>query len=129
MINEFYTVTTFEYTAEARVMQGKFMSEGIEVFLRDQYTVDVDPLVSNAIGGVKLQVHLQDKEAAIALYNELREYEVDRKRNRIICPNCNENKVLIAPPKKKLLYLLFPFFEPKVYLCNVCGETFKSKKD
>ncbi|AXG68501.1 hypothetical protein KORDIASMS9_00716 [Kordia sp. SMS9] len=129
MKNDFYTVTTFEYTAEARVMQGKFMSEGIEVFLRDQYTVDVDPFVSNAIGGVKLQVHLQDKEAAIALYNELREYEVDRKRNRIICPNCNENKVLIAPPKKNLLYLLFPFIEPKRYQCNVCGEIFKPEEN
>jgi hypothetical protein len=129
MKNDFYTVASFEYTAEAQVMKGKFMSEGIEVFLKDEHTLDTDPLVSNAIGGVKLQVHVQDKEAAIELYNELREYEVDRQRNRIICPNCNENKVLIAPPKKKLLYMLFPFFEPKRYMCNVCGEIFKPKKD
>lgn len=129
MKNDFYTVATFEYTAEAQVMKGRFESQGIEVFLRDEYTVDTDPMVSHAIGGVKLQVHLEDKEAAIELYNELREYEKDRKGNRVICPNCNENKVLIAPLQKKLLYLLFPFFEPKRYLCNVCGEIFKPNNE
>ena len=125
MKNDFYTVTSFEYTAEAQVMKGKFMSHGIEVFLKDEHTVDVDPLVSHAIGGVKLQVHLQDKEAAIELYNELREYEVDRRRSRIICPACEKDRVLIAPPRKNLLYMLFPFFEPKRYECANCGEIFK----
>lgn len=125
MKNDFYTVAAFEYTADAQVMKGKFQSEGIEVFLKDEHTVDVDPLVSHAIGGVKLQVHLQDKEKAIALYNELREYEVDPKGQRIICPACNENRVLIAAPKKNLWYLLFPFFEPKRYECANCGEIFK----
>jgi len=129
MENEFYTIATFEYTAEAQVMKGRFMSQGIEVFLKDQYTVDVDPMVSHAIGGVKLQVHAQDKEQGIALYNELREYEVDRKRNRVICPKCKGNRVLIAPSRKSLLYLLFPFFEPKRYLCNTCGEIFKPKEN
>ncbi|EDP98523.1 DUF2007 domain-containing protein [Kordia algicida OT-1] len=127
MKNDFYTVASFEYTAEAQVMKGKFMSHGIEVFLKDEHTIDVDPLVSHAIGGVKLQVHLQDKEAAIELYNELREYEVDRRGSRIICSACGGNRVLVAPPRKNLLYLLFPFFEPKRYLCNDCGEIFKQE--
>ncbi|WP_420570795.1 DUF2007 domain-containing protein [Kordia sp.] len=125
MKNDFYTVASFEYTAEAQVMKGKFMSHGIEVFLKDEHTIDVDPLVSHAIGGVKLQVHLQDKEAAITLYNELREYEVDKHRVRIVCPNCGKNRIIIAPPKKSMLYLLFPFFEPKRYECIDCGEIFK----
>ncbi|QHI37902.1 hypothetical protein IMCC3317_32850 [Kordia antarctica] len=125
MNNEFYTIASFEYTAEAQVMKGKFMSEGIEVFLKDEHTLDVDPLVSHAIGGVKLQVHAKDRKQAIALYNELREYEVDRNRNRIICPNCESDRVLIAPPKKSLLYMLFPFFEASRYMCSNCAEIFK----
>jgi DNA-directed RNA polymerase subunit RPC12/RpoP len=127
MKNDFYTIASFEYTAEAQVMKGKFESQRIEVFLKDEHTIDVDPLVSHAIGGVKLQVHLQDKEAAIALYNELREYEKDRQGNRIICPNCGSNRVVVAPPKKSIYYLLFPFLEPKRYQCIDCNEIFKTK--
>lgn len=127
MENDFYTVAAFEYTAEAQVMKGKFESQGIAVFLKDEHTLDADPLISNAIGGVKLQVHLKDKEAAIALYKEIREYEVDRYGNRIICPNCKKDRVLIAPPRKNLRYMLFPFFEPTRYLCGECGEIFNKK--
>jgi ribosomal protein S27AE len=127
MENDFYTVAAFEYTAEAQVMKGKFESQGIGVFLKDEHTLDADPLISNAIGGVKLQVHLKDKEAAIALYKEIREYEVDRNGRRIICPKCGEDKVLIAPPRKSLLYMLFPFFEPTRYMCGECGEIFNKK--
>ncbi|MBC8755613.1 DUF2007 domain-containing protein [Kordia sp. YSTF-M3] len=125
MKNEFFTIAAFEYTAEAQVMKGKFMSQGIEVFLKDEYTVDVDPMVSHAIGGVKLQVHVNDKEQAIALYNELREYETDPRGNPISCPKCEGERILIAPSKKSILYLLFPFFEPNRYICSNCGEIFK----
>lgn len=127
MENDFYTIAAFEYTAEAQVMKGKFESHGIAVFLKDEHTLDADPLISNAIGGVKLQVHIKDKEAAIALYKEIREYEVNRDGSRIVCPKCGEDKVLIAPPRKSLLYMLFPFFEPTRYMCGECGEIFNKK--
>lgn len=123
--NEFYTIAAFDYTAEAQVMKGKFMSHGIEVFLKDEHTLDADPLISQAIGGVKLQVRGKDRDEAIALYNELREYEVDKQGNRIVCPKCEGDRILIAPSKKSILYLLFPFFEPTRYQCSNCNEIFK----
>jgi DNA-directed RNA polymerase subunit RPC12/RpoP len=125
MENEFFTIATFEYTAEAQVMKGRFMSQGIEVFLKDEYTVDVDPMVSHAIGGVKLQVHAKDSAAAIELYNEIREYETDPHGNPIACPECEGERILIAPSKKSIVYLLFPFFEPNRYICSNCNEIFK----
>lgn len=127
MENDFYTIASFEFTAEAQVMKGRFESQGIEVFLKDEHTLDADPLISHAIGGVKLQVHVKDKATAIELYNELREYEVERQGNRVTCPNCEKNRVLIAPPRKNLLYMLFPFFEPTRYQCGECGEIFNKK--
>jgi DNA-directed RNA polymerase subunit RPC12/RpoP len=126
MENEFFTIAAFDYTAEAQVMKGKFMSHGIEVFLKDEHTLDADPLISQAIGGVKLQVRRKDSAEAIALYNELREYEVDRQGKRITCPKCQEDRVLIAPTKKSIFYLLFPFFESTKYQCSKCSEIFKS---
>ena len=81
MENDFYTIASFEYSADAQILKGKLMSEDIEVFLKDQYTVDTEPLESHAIGGVKLQVNLHDQEKALAIYNEFREYETDANGN------------------------------------------------
>ena len=106
MQNEFYTIASFEYTAEAQMLKGKFISEDIEVFLKDEHTVDVDPLISNAIGGVKLQVRSKDKEKALKIYNNWREYEKDEFGKPIRCINCKSERVIIAVPSKKIIYLL-----------------------
>ncbi|NJW54799.1 DUF2007 domain-containing protein, partial [Salinimicrobium sp. CDJ15-91] len=52
----FSTVAVFQYSAEAQIIKGRLESEGINSFLVDNHTIDTDPLVSNAIGGVKLKV-------------------------------------------------------------------------
>ncbi len=59
MKNEiFSTVAVFQYSSEAQIIKGRLESDGIEVFLADNLTIDTDPLVSNAIGGVKLKYAL-----------------------------------------------------------------------
>jgi len=42
-------------------------SEGIDCFLKDELTINSDPLISNAIGGVKLQVQEEDYARAYEL--------------------------------------------------------------
>lgn len=61
------TLTTFEYPFEAQVIKSKLVSEGIYVFLKDEMTVQVDNFLSNAIGGVKLQVYEKDVEKSLEL--------------------------------------------------------------
>ena len=53
---EFYTLAAFEYVADVQILKGRLEADGIPVFLRDENTLNSDPLISNAIGGVKLQV-------------------------------------------------------------------------
>ncbi|MBC7655284.1 MAG: DUF2007 domain-containing protein, partial [Oligoflexus sp.] len=48
----FKIIATYQYTSEAIIFKGKLESEGIEVFMRDNNTVDTNPLYSNAVGGV-----------------------------------------------------------------------------
>ena len=52
MEQEFYTLGAFEYVADVQIIKGKLESEGIKVFLRDENTLNTDPLISSAIGGV-----------------------------------------------------------------------------
>lgn len=121
MEGKFYTLCSFEYVADVQIVKGKLESEGIPVFLRDENTLNSDPMISHAIGGVKLQVYSKDKERAIAIYNEIRAYAQDEFGNPIACPNCKSQKSEAYYERKGIFYKLFPFFEKRKYKCLHCG--------
>lgn len=121
MNQEFYTLATFEFAAETLIIQGKLESEGIPVFLVDENTVNSDPLISNAIGGIKLQVYTEDKERALNIYNEIRAYAKDDNGNLIVCSNCKAQKSDAFYNRKSIFHRLFPFFEKRKYRCNQCN--------
>lgn len=121
MESKFYQLASFEYVADVQIIKGKLESEGIPVFLRDENTLNSDPLISNAIGGVKLQVYFKDKERAIEIYNEIRAYAIDDYGKPIACPNCKALKSEPYYNRKGVFYKLFPFFEKRKYKCLNCG--------
>lgn len=121
MNSEFHTLGTFEFPADVQIIKAKLESEGIPVFLRDETTINSDPLISSAIGGVKLQVYSSDRERARAIYDEVRSYATDADGNPIVCPNCKATKSEIYYSRKGIFYKLFPFFESKKYKCMQCN--------
>jgi hypothetical protein len=121
MKREFYTLGAFEYVADVQIIKGCLESEGIPVFLRDEHTLTSDPIISNAIGGVKLQVYVQDMERALGIYNEIRGYALDSNGEPIPCPNCKAKKLESYYKGATLFYKLFPFFEKKKYKCLNCN--------
>ena len=121
MNQKFSTIASFDYPADVQILKGKLESEGIPVFLRDENTLNSDPLISNAIGGVKLQVYSEDKEKALAIYNEIRAYAIDDSGNPVECPNCKAQKSEAYYERKGLFNKLFPFFEKRKYKCLNCG--------
>ncbi|CAM1345335.1 putative signal transducing protein [Tenacibaculum amylolyticum] len=126
-MREDYTIlAVFEYSTEAQVVKSKLDSENISTMLMDEKTIDSDPLISQAIGGVKLLVYNEDLEKASKVYNEIRRYEKDAKGNDIHCPSCNSNRILVADiQRKNFFYMLFPFFESQKLICNDCKTIFK----
>lgn len=68
--NHFVTVLIVHYSHETAIIRGRLEAEGIECNLVDELTVQVNPLYSNAVGGVKLQVRESDFEKT---YNILKE--------------------------------------------------------
>ena len=125
MNDNYKILAVFEYSTEAHVTKSKLDSEGFDTLLMDEKTIDSDPLISNAIGGVKLLVHKNDYEKAAVIYNEIRTYQKDENGNDILCTNCKSNRVLIAPiQRKNVFYMLFPFFEKTRHICNDCKTIF-----
>ena len=64
------TVVSFVYPHELGIPQSLLESEGIECFVRDEFTVTVHPFYSNAIGGIKLQVRENDAQRAMDILIE-----------------------------------------------------------
>jgi len=128
------TIARFQYTSEAIIIQGRLEAEGIRTFLADSLTIDTDPLVSNAIGGVKLQVWEEDVEKAKAVLDEISRYSVDDNGNAIQCPKCENNKVEMVTSifdiksffafMVGLFSLSLPLYMKQKYRCSKCGFEF-----
>ena len=125
MNSNYKILAVFEYSTEAHVTKSRLDADGFKTMLMDEKTIDSDPLISNAIGGVKLLVHQNDFEKAAKIYTEIRTYQKDKNGNNLFCANCNSNRILIAPlHRKNVFYMLFPFFEKTRYRCNDCKTVF-----
>lgn len=66
----FITVLTSQQPIQLAIIHGRLESEGIECFIMDELTIQVQPFYSNAIGGAKLQVHEKDLELANEILRE-----------------------------------------------------------
>ncbi|GAB1855264.1 hypothetical protein MHTCC0001_00970 [Flavobacteriaceae bacterium MHTCC 0001] len=137
MSDTFKTIARYQYSSEAQIIKGRLESEGIQVFLSDNLTIDTDPLVSNAIGGVKLKVLSRDALKAQHILETIKKYSVDDEGNTIHCPNCNSEKVeLFSTIKdvKSLFWFIFgvlfsslPFYTRHKYKCEDCKTEFDIK--
>lgn len=137
MSNTFKTIARFQYSTEAQIIKGRLEAEGIQVFLSDNFTIDTDPLVSNAIGGVKLKVLSQDAMQAQHILETISKYSVDDDGNAIHCPNCNSKKVELFSTIKDVksffafvfgvLFSTLPISAKHKYRCETCNTEFEIK--
>ena len=137
MSNTFKTIAKFQYSSEAQIFKGRLESEGIQVFLSDNLTIDTDPLVSNAIGGVKLKVLSEDALKARHILDSIQKYSIDDEGKAIKCPNCNGEQVelfsTIKDFKSFFSFLIgfffgtLPFHTRFKYRCEACKNEFDIK--
>ena len=123
MKDSFTTVAVFQYSAEAQIIKGRLEAENINVFLADEYTVDTDPLVSNAIGGVKLQVYTEQVEAA---RNIIRTVDAGLLVEPIVCSGCKSSNFSLRVNIKNLFLKLIPVNGKFEYSCADCNTNFKA---
>ena len=63
----FIAVRSYDNYISAHIILGRLKEEYINCFLQDEYSVTIDPFLSNAIGGIKLMVAESQAERAIEL--------------------------------------------------------------
>jgi hypothetical protein len=132
---EFILLQTFNNYIDAHIVMGRLEEEGIQCWLKDENTVTINPIWTNAVGGIKLMVSEIQYERASHL---LRQY-VEEKKSRLACPNCKSNNIdLVSSPRKAVNWFsaLAGFFfgdyaiaAEKTWHCFDCKADFEEPVD
>ena len=65
----FILLRSFDNYIPAHIAMGRLKEEYINCYLQDEYSVTIDPFLSNAIGGIKLMVAETQVERALEILN------------------------------------------------------------
>ena len=134
MEEKYILVGRYQYTSEALIYKGKLESEGVDVFIRDNNTVDANPLYSNAIGGVKLFVNREDEKKTYSILSQISEFSLDENNQLMKCPKCGAEEIDMITSVKdikslilyvfSMLLVLLPFYSKHKYKCRMCNFEF-----
>lgn len=137
MQDTFTTIAVFQYTSEAEIIKGRLEADGISVFLSDNHTIDTNPFVSNAIGGVKLKVLSAQEKEAKAILNSISTYSLNNDGQALKCPNCHKTQIeLFSTIKDFKSFINFlgdfifgslPFHTRYNYRCKDCQTEFPTE--
>ncbi len=126
----FVPVSSCRDYIEASILQGRLQEEEIHCWLKDEYTVTIDPILTNALGGIKLMVPEAQAGRARELLNKFKQ----ERMAGIRCPRCgSHNMELVTTPRKASnwfwtifggLLASFSLAGDKVYHCFDCSEEF-----
>ena len=122
-------IRSFDNYIYANILLSRLKDAGIDCYLKDENTITIDPLLSPAIGGMKLMVHTADLARANQLLDQ---FENDFLRT-LSCPNCHNNAIQRLVKKSGPANAVAAFFtkllhgsettETIVYRCSSCGHT------
>jgi DNA-directed RNA polymerase subunit RPC12/RpoP len=130
---------TFENVIDANLFASKLESENIQTYLENDNTINLDPLLSNALGGVRVKVSESDYLVAHKIMQEYSQGPIiNDSGEEIVCPICSSKNIengikdfngfkgivtfLIA-----LAFFVIPLSGQTKYRCKDCANLFKSK--
>lgn len=122
----FIKLRTYDNYFLANITLTKLQDAGISCYLKDEHTVTMDPILSNAIGGIKLVVKEEDMEDAKML---LRQFDEDYLKS-VKCPRCGQSRITqVSKPGATnfftaILTWMFSSYAiapENIYRCGNCG--------
>ena len=120
---------------DAHLLMAKLESEDIQCWLQDENTVTLYPILTNAVGGIKLFVNKNDLSRARQIF-----WEVENNRKKTIeCPKCKGHNIeLVSTPRKAANWFsaILTFFlgdyalaADRVNHCFDCGNEFANSNE
>ncbi len=127
-------IASFSYPHEAHIAKASLDAANIPAFITDEYTINMQWLYSNALGGVRLLVPEEYAVEAKELISQDFSENVNQATEAVetTCPSCGSTDIEAYTIGKKpafLVFLLlgFPlFFYNHAIKCNSCGKITKT---
>jgi DNA-directed RNA polymerase subunit RPC12/RpoP len=131
---EFVWMETFTNYIDAHIIMGRLQDAGINCWLRDENIVTINPIWTQATGGIKLMVaedQLNDAK------NLMADYRAER-RQKYTCPYCGSGNIeLISSNREKMNWLGFLLgliafdyaLAVKTWRCFDCQKEFDEPKE
>lgn len=133
-MSDFILINAYTNYVDAHIARGVLEEEGINCWLKDENTLTIDPILTNAVGGIKLMVAKSQAERAVDILVRLR----DEAKAKITCPKCGSHNIEeVSTPRKASNWLtaLSTFFlssvsvaPDKVNHCFDCGHEFEVER-
>ena len=132
---DFVILQSFNNYVDAHLLMAKLESEDIQCWLQDENTVTLYPILTNAVGGIKLFVNKNDLSRARQIF-----WEIENNRKKTIeCPKCKGHNIeLVSTPRKAANWFsaILTFFlgdyalaVDKVNHCFDCGNEFANSNE
>jgi hypothetical protein len=141
MSQDLVTIAKFFSLGEAKLAQGKLLSEGISAFLCDEHTHAINWHMGAAFGGIRLQVRDSQVVRALEVLDgfEPEESEEDEEIDDVpCCPECESLEIRQVtgknPHQISLWSAAIPFPESPTQMtnrwrCLVCGYQWQEEDD
>lgn len=126
------TIARFSTPEEAHLFRLRLASGGVEAFILDEYMIQMDWLISNAIGGVRVQIAEEDLELSKQILQNLPD-EPDAAITTT-CPFCGSSKTRQKELTRRLSFFsVFMIGCPlpvakNDYICQTCGQSWNESK-
>jgi Putative prokaryotic signal transducing protein len=114
----FKQIIAFDNYFYANIAMGMLQENNINCHLKDEHIILVDPLLSNAVGGIKLMVHDAQIERALLL---LKDAENDYLK-QAVCSSCKS----IGLRVEEKIDSPQSFWGKVKYICTSCSSVFSS---
>lgn len=131
---DYVPVGVYDNYISAHIVKGRLEEEGIFCWLKDENTVTIDPILTNAVGGIKVMVYTEAVERAAAILRIIK----NEQKAANPCPRCKSlNIELVSTPRKAsnwfsaLIGFFLTSYAPKidmVYHCFDCGHEYPAEE-
>lgn len=81
---QLHTLKSFENPIDAHLLRTKLEVEGISCYLVDEHIVSLNPIYSNAVGGIKLKVAPENFSRAMEIVAQMEQVPLKYPRNNKI---------------------------------------------
>lgn len=130
------TVSTYTTATEAYIAKGRLQAEGIPAYIADEHYISAQWTISQALGGVRLQVPTSLESQALKIISEIQKgsYQLPLQKKIIEsefthCPKCNSVNTYQVNWVWKLSFILMfmsvlplPFSRHR-FKCNNCANS------